>query len=38
MTFEMRSETGPGASPVPWQELFAGLRADAPTAARAALT
>lgn len=38
LTFEMRSETGPGASPVPWQELFAGLRADAPTAARAALT
>lgn len=38
VTFEMRSEVGPVTGPVPWEELFAGLRADDPAAARAALT
>jgi len=37
VTFEMRSEAGPGAGSPPWDELFTGLRADTPTAARAAL-
>ncbi|MGW1617827.1 SDR family oxidoreductase [Streptomyces sp. NPDC002172] len=35
VTFEMRSEAGPSSGPVPWDELFAGLRADAPAGTRA---
>ena len=34
-TFEMRSEAGPDSGPVPWDELFTGLRADAPAGTRA---
>ncbi|MFJ9630848.1 NAD(P)H-binding protein [Streptomyces sp. NPDC091280] len=37
LTFEMRSEAGPGTGSPSWDELFTGLRADTPTAARAAL-